>query len=216
MVSRSASRCVSQRPTARGGCGRGVLVGTVSSTLGSLLLELCLLGRERRDLRGASFSGAGPVIRRSRGHGHLVLRSHRSPPRHSHVEFQRSSPGSGQTRARLVVAGQCAGESGCVRRWRSSRGGTVAHDACGVRRIIVSWVWPGMREALAVATEDPAMVAAAGDEQDGRDCCPLGPMGGAPCDVPVGAIRLYCGGHGRRLSALLPEPSPRSEKSWAL
>src|SRR6185437_4169381 len=49
-----------------------------------------------------------------------------------------------------------------------------------------------------------------------RDCCPLGPTGGAPCDLPVGAALPYCGGHSRRLSALLAENVAREARRAGL
>src|SRR6185312_2824117 len=80
MISRSARVATSRSGRlARRKCSRGVVVGALSATLRSFLLELRLLGRERRDLRRAPFSGTAPAVRRSRRHGHLVLGSHSSP-----------------------------------------------------------------------------------------------------------------------------------------
>jgi hypothetical protein len=76
MISRSARDALS-----RGGGlgGRTVVVAALGAALCSLLLELCLLSRERRDLRRTSFGRGAPDMRRSRRHGHLVLGSHPAP-----------------------------------------------------------------------------------------------------------------------------------------
>lgn len=77
MISRSARVAAPRgRRPARRGCSRGALLRARGRTIRSLLLEFCLLGRDRRDLRRASLHRTGPAVRRLRGHGHLVLGSH--------------------------------------------------------------------------------------------------------------------------------------------
>src|SRR5437588_12442527 len=76
MIRRSAWAAASCGRLARRRCARSVPAGALSATLGGFMLELGLLGRERRDLRRASFCGTGPAVGRLGGHCQLVLGSH--------------------------------------------------------------------------------------------------------------------------------------------
>lgn len=212
MISRSERVAASRsgRP-ARREYGRGVLVGALSPTLRSLLLELCLLGREGGDLRRPSFSGSAPAVGRSGRHGHLVLGSHSfSPsviPTLSSACFWIASHCSGRRRRNRIVGSLVALE---LRRpvprfvSRIAAGAVVGFQLplplCGPRR-------RGCRARAVVArqrAEESGCVnrsrSPAVREDKHRDCCRVGSTGAAAC-----GLLLCCGGHGRRLSAPLAE-----------